>query len=189
MKTSTSISFLQFIEEKTEIQDFEKWIYESESLEEELPEETYTELISLDFNDKSIRNYVSEIITPRLDFGKAHKQILIALINDIIQKRIDPIDGLGELHYEWLDSKGYNFLSRNLIISNFGEQGKSILSRTDYKDELSIEEKWQIIELEDHSFIEELKNIKKELEDGKIELTGKFREVRFNGRKFEYKEN
>lgn len=189
MKTSTSISFLDFLEKKTEIQVFEKWIYESESLEEELPTETYTELISLDFNDKSIRNTVTELIYPLLDLGNAHKQQLVELISEILNKTLDPIEGISKLHYDWLDGKGYLFLCKNITIANFGEQGKSILSRNDYKDELSIEEKWQIIKLEDPSFIDEVKNIKKELEEGKIKLTGKFKDIRFYGRKFEYEEN
>ena len=189
MKTSTSISFLDFIEKRTEIKEFENWIYETQSLEEELPAEIYTELISLDYKDMSIRNTITELVSPLLDFGNAHKQQLIELISEILNKTIDPIDGISKLHYDWLDGKGYLFLCKNITIANFGEQGKSILSRTDYKDELSLEEKWRIIELDDPSFIEEVRNIKKELEEGKIKLTGKFKDVRFYGRKFEYEEN
>ncbi|UXX77889.1 hypothetical protein N7E81_10970 [Reichenbachiella carrageenanivorans] len=188
MKTSTSILFLRFIEKKTKIQDFEKWIYESESLEEELPDETYTELISLDFNDKSIRKIVTELVFPLLDVGNAHKQQLIELISEILDKKIDPIAGISELHYNWLDEKGYLFLSNNTTIANFGEQGKSIVSRTDFSNELTIDEKWKLVKSDDTSFIDYLVKTKTKLEDGRIRLTGNFKEVKFYGLQFEYEE-
>ncbi len=188
MKTSTSISFLDFIEKKTDIQEFENWVYENQSLEEELPMEVYTELISTDFQDKSIRNFVTELVFPLLDLANAHKQQLIELISEILNKTIDPIEGISKLHYDWLDRKGYFFLSQNITIANFGEQGKSIISNTNFHIELSNNEKWKLIKSNDSNFIDELTSIKTKLEDSRIRLTGTFKETKFYGRQFEYEE-
>lgn len=185
MKIETAKILSEFICDKLQSCEFEQWVYSNSELEFELNEEIYSELISLNFNNKSIRITVKNLVEPFINYGILHKNLVIELIEKMTTKSIDPIKGIAEL-YSWAN-KGYHFVGSIELIGNYGEQGKSIIYSID--EIMTIESKWnKIIEVEPN-FMGDLLSLRDKLKYGKIILTGEKEVIQFYGEQFKYEEN
>ncbi len=78
------IQFFKVYNNEISIADFEKWLYATKELEQLLNNETYIDLISLNFKNRYVKHEMGKIIDTFLDFGKFEeiklKKILHALI-------------------------------------------------------------------------------------------------------------
>ena len=174
-----------FLNGKIENSDFEEWIYSEKSLEDILGNELYIELISLDFKDKSIKNHISNLVESKINYGNLHKQEIIELIDNTLEKQI-PLMKIISSFYDWA-TKGYLFLGRIDVIGNFGEQGKSIVHIID--DSMTEGEKWgKLLEVEP-DFLSYIKEIKANLMNGKVVLTGEKENFDFIGTQYKFIEN
>lgn len=185
MQIETAKIFTSFFENRTSsVSEFEQWVYSNSDLEKDLGTDIYTDLISLNYNDKSIRVYVKKLIDPVVDYANLHKNEILKLVQELMSKSIAPLSGIREL-YSWTD-KGYRFLGYIDAVGNFGEQGKSIVHWLD--DNMEKEHQWTKM-LERHStFINELVLLKEKIENNQIILTGEKTVVKYYGEQFKYVE-
>jgi len=169
MSTDTTEIFLDYLDSKISSIDFERYLYSTQTLESELGEEIYLELISINYKQRDSRSAVSNLISPFLNYGEIHKSMIINTIDNILSKKVNILDGISELNgWPW---KGYTFLGEIEIIASIGEAGKSvihIIDDTDTEDEIR-----KKIERYEPGLIPFLENIKTRLSDGTIVLTGK----------------
>ena len=186
MRIETAKILTAFIGNRSSlISDFEQWIYSNSSLEEELGSEIYTDLITLNFKDTSIRDRVKELVDPIIDYADLHKNEILTIVEGLIFQIIKPLKGIRQLYS--LAEKGYIFLGEIDVIGNFGEQGKSIMHLIDNK--MNNELQWDILLKNEPNFINDLTQLKVKLETNRIALTGKKEVVKYCGEQFKYEEN
>ena len=102
--------FYEALKHKISIRDFEQWVYETKELELELPEDTYTDLISLNFKDKYAHNELEKIVEPFFDNGKFESKRISTYLQSIINRDEDCAESI-EMTYD-LYCSGYIFLQR-----------------------------------------------------------------------------
>ena len=186
MKIETAKILITFIENRSSsISDFENWVYSNSSLENELGSDVFAELISLNFNDASIRVKVKELVGPILDYADLHKNEILTVIEKLISKSVEPLNGIKKLYA--LAEKGYVFLGSIDVIGNFGEQGKSIIHSID--KEIDKESQWNKMLVIEPNFMNELTQLKEKIKTNKIVLTGKKEVLKYYGEQFKYIEN
>jgi hypothetical protein len=100
--------YLDLMGEKISIKEFENWVYESNWLENELTEDEYTELVSLNYRTPSSIYEVGKILRERFDEGKFESVKMIDLLNSIIER--DGKEGESLTRMYDLYCKGYYFL-------------------------------------------------------------------------------
>ncbi|GAA5022096.1 hypothetical protein GCM10011506_01590 [Marivirga lumbricoides] len=171
-----------YVSKKLTSDEFEEWVYSCQELESELGEELYTELISLDFRDKSNRIEVEKIVENKIDYSELHKNELTQLIRKVCSKEL-PFKESIRLLYNWMDS-GYLFLSKIDTLGNFNEQGKSIIHSIE--NTMTNEQMWKILIDIEPNFFNELERIKTKIEDGNILITGEFEHSEYYGKQFKY---
>lgn len=104
------LKFYEALKHKISIQDFEQWVYRTKELELELPEDTYTDLISLNYNDKYAHNELEKIVAPFVDNGKFEIKRISKYLKSIIERDEECAESI-EMTYD-LYCNGYAFLSR-----------------------------------------------------------------------------
>lgn len=99
MKKETAKILTTFFENRnSSISDFENWVYSNSSLEDDLGSGVFTDLISLNFNDLSIRVKVKELVDPIIDYADLHKNEILTVIEELISKSIEPLNGIKKLY-------------------------------------------------------------------------------------------
>jgi len=106
----TELKFYEVLKHKISIQDFEQWVYETKELESELPEDTYTDLISLNYRDKYAYNELGKIVEPFIDNGKFEIKRISKYLKSIINRDEKCAESI-EMTYD-LYCSGYAFLRR-----------------------------------------------------------------------------
>lgn len=106
----TELKFYEVLKHKISIQEFERWVYKTQELEIELPEDTYTELISLNYKDKFAQNELERIVKPFIDNGKFEIKRISKYLKSIIDKDEKCAESI-EMTYD-LYCSGYDFLRR-----------------------------------------------------------------------------
>jgi hypothetical protein len=104
------LRFYEVLKHKINIQDFEEWVYATKELELELPENTYTDLISLNYKGKYAHNELEKIIEPFVDNGKFEIKRISKYLKSIIKRDENCAESI-ETTYE-LYCSGYTFLRR-----------------------------------------------------------------------------
>lgn len=185
MKLETAEILSRFVDkENSSVPGFEQWVYSNPGLESDLGPGVYSELIALDFSDKSIRVNVKRIVDPILAYADLHKLQLLSLIDGLVSKSIAPLKGIRDLNV-WAN-KGYLFLGSIELVGNFGEQGKSIVHLID--ESMNDNTQWNKTIEADPNFLDELASIKDKIESGRIVLTGEKEELKYYGEQFKYEE-
>jgi hypothetical protein len=109
------IQFFKVYNDEISVADFEKWLYKQKELEALLDNETYIELISLNFKDRHIKHEMSKVIDPRLDFGKFEDRKLKKILNDLLNRTVDFTKSLIDTYdlycsgYKFLDNLGLRY--------------------------------------------------------------------------------
>ena len=173
-----------YLDGKIKNSDFETWVYSDKSLESFLGADIYNELISLTFEDKSIKIKVQELVDSKIDYQHLHKQEIIELIDNTISRKL-PLQKSLTSFYDWAMS-GYYFLGRINVIGNFGEQGKSIVHIID--DSMTENEQLAKLLKEEPDFLTDIKLIKTKLMTGEITLTGEKEANKYLGTQFKFRE-
>ena len=106
----TEQKFYEVLKHKISIQDFEQWVYGTKELESELPEDTYTDLISLNYKDKYVYNELEKIVEPFIDNGKFEIKRISKYLESIIYRDEKCAESI-EMTYD-LYCSGYAFLRR-----------------------------------------------------------------------------
>jgi len=104
------LKFYEVLKHKISIQEFEQWVYKTKELESELPESTYTDLISLNYSNKYAHNELGKIIEPFIDNSKFEIKRISKYLESIIDKDEKCAESI-EMTYE-LYCSGYAFLRR-----------------------------------------------------------------------------
>ncbi len=110
LSEQTERKFYEVLNREISIQDFEQWVFKTKALESELPEETYTELISLNFKDKFAQIQLDKIVRPFVDNGKFEIRRISKYLESIIDKDEKCAESI-EMTYD-LYCSGYDFLRR-----------------------------------------------------------------------------
>lgn len=100
--------YLDLMEGKISLKEFERWVYSSKWLEIELSENEYTDLISLNYNTPSSKYEIRKILKERFDEGKFEAIKIIHLLDSIIDR--DGNEGASLMRMYDLYCKGYYFL-------------------------------------------------------------------------------
>jgi hypothetical protein len=100
--------YFNLIENKISVKEFENWVYHSKWLEEELEEEEYIDLISLNYGAPSSKYEIGKILKDRYDKGKFEAVKMIELLNSIIERDNKEGESLKRMYD--LYCEGYNFL-------------------------------------------------------------------------------
>ena len=79
------LKFYEVLKHKISIQDFEQWVYRTKELELKLPEDTYTDLISLNYKGKYAHNELEKIVEPFVDNGKFEIKRISKYLKSIIE--------------------------------------------------------------------------------------------------------
>lgn len=102
------IQFFKVYNDEISIADFENWLYSKKDLEKLfLNNDTYIDLISLNFNDRHVKHEMGKIIDSFLDFGKFEERKLRKILTDLINRTDDFAKSLIDT-YDFYCS-GYNF--------------------------------------------------------------------------------
>ena len=104
------LKFYEVLKHKISIQDFEQWVYATKELELELPEDTYIDLISLNYKDNYVHNELEKIIEPFVDNGKFEIKRISKYLKSIIERDKECAESI-EMTYD-LYCNGYAFLRR-----------------------------------------------------------------------------
>ena len=78
--------YLHLMEDKISVKEFENWVYNSEWLEDELTEDEYTDLISLNYNISNAKYEIGKIFKERFSEGKFETVKMLNLLNSIIDR-------------------------------------------------------------------------------------------------------
>jgi len=104
------LKFYQVLKHKIKIEDFEQWVYGTKKLEDELPEEVYIDLISLNYKAKYAHAELEKVIGPFVQNGKFEIKRITRFLKSIIARDEDCAEAI-EMTYD-LYCSGYNFLRR-----------------------------------------------------------------------------
>jgi hypothetical protein len=102
--------FYEVLKHKMSIQIFEHWVYGTKELESELPEDIYTDLISLNFKGKYAHNELEKIIGSFVHNGKFEIKRITKYLKSIINRDENCAESI-EMTYD-LYCSGYAFLRR-----------------------------------------------------------------------------
>ncbi len=83
------IQFFKVYNNEISIIDFETWLYSKKELEQLLDNDTYIDLITLNFRNKYIKHEIGKIIDSFLDFGKFEERKLRKVLIDLIERTDD----------------------------------------------------------------------------------------------------
>ncbi len=100
--------YFDLLEGVTTISEFEKWVYESNWVENELTADEYTDLISLNYKTASSKYEIGKILNQKIDKGKFETLKIIKLLNSIIDR--DGKEGESLIKMYDLYCGGYYFL-------------------------------------------------------------------------------
>lgn len=135
--------YLNLMEGKISIKEFEHWVYSSKWLEDKLNENEYFDLISLNYNTPNAKYEIRKILKERFDEGKFETIKVIYLLNSIIDR--DGNEGEALIQIYNLYCTGYYFLENigleiGLLIEvpiNYG---------VDYFNELTESQKKELVD-------------------------------------------
>ena len=100
--------FFNLLDDKISISDFEKWVYKSEWLENELEADEYVDLISLNYGTSSAKYEIGKILKGRISQGNYETVKMIELLNSIIERDGKEGKSLSAMYDFYC--KGYYFL-------------------------------------------------------------------------------
>lgn len=101
-------TFYGFLIGKIPIQDFEKWVYDSSDLENELDEISYYDFISFGFKKSGATYELEQLIKKHIDISKYETWKLKGLLFNALERKNNYYDSIQQI-YE-LYSNGYDFL-------------------------------------------------------------------------------
>ena len=183
LSIESSLTFDEYLRDKRTVNDLEKWIYSNGQLENELPADIYSDLISLNYSDKDVKNKITQTIETHIDYSSVHKKRIIDLVDLLLNKEGDVERLLYEIYS--LAELGYHFIGRIDTIGNLGEQGKSILHII---SKLTEQEKWDKLLLIEPAFLNDIREMKSKLLNGDIEITGQYDTGSYGQRYFGFTE-
>jgi hypothetical protein len=183
LSIESSLTFDEYLQDKRTVSDLEKWIYSNGQLEIELPGDIYSDLISLNYSDKDIKNKITQTIESSIDYSSVHKKRIIDLIDLLLNRKGNVEKLLHEIYS--LAGLGYHFLGRIDVIGNLGEQGKSIIHII---SKLTEQEKWDKLFSIEPTFLNDIREMKNKLLNGDIEITGQFETGLYGQRYFIFTE-
>lgn len=161
--------YLDLMGEKITIKEFENWVYESNWLENELTEDEYTDLISLNYGTPGSIYEVGKILRERFDEGKFESVRMIELLNSIIERNGKESESLTRMYD--LYCKGYYFLEDlGLGIGLFVEVPRKY--GVEYYHELNERQKKEIVDSVYPSAKELATELKIWILNGDLKLTG-----------------
>ncbi len=109
------IQFFKVYINEISVADFEKWLYSKKELEQFLDNDTYFDLISLNYKDRHAKYEMGKIIDPFLDFGKFEERKLRKILTDLIDRTDDFAKSLVDtyelycLGYLFFDNLGFGY--------------------------------------------------------------------------------
>lgn len=109
------IQFFKVYNNEISVADFEKWLYSKKELEQLLDNDTYIDLISLNYKDRHAMHEMGKIIDPFLDFGKFEERKLKKILTDLIDRTDDFVKSLIDtyelycLGYGFFDNLGFGY--------------------------------------------------------------------------------
>lgn len=153
MIESSKIEFYKFLNRELTLSDFEEFVYSENSLEQELDNDFYLELIGFNFKDKNAREQLEDLIFDRfLTEAEFETWRLQRLLNKFIETEVDidkkldnfysmycsTYDRQGEFvnGYRFLGHLGLNYfhwMDEGYLKTNYGSRWKEELEKT-YED-------------------------------------------------------
>jgi len=101
-------NYLDLMNEKISVKEFENWVYSLNWLENELTEDEYTDLISLNYRNSGSKYEVGLILKDRLNEAKFETVKIVELLTSIIERNGKEGEALEKMYNLYCD--GYYFL-------------------------------------------------------------------------------
>lgn len=101
-------NYLNLMEGKTTIKEFEHWVYQADWLERALSEFEYADLISLNYNMPGAKQEIGRILKAHLDPGKFETVKMLRQLEAIIDRDGNEGEALCAMYH--LYCQGYSFL-------------------------------------------------------------------------------
>jgi hypothetical protein len=152
---TNKIEFYKFLNGEKSIEDLENFIYSQLDLEQQLGNETYLNLIELNFKDKYDKVKLSDLITNKIiEEGQFETWKLRRILNDFLNEpektdiNLDKIyhlycgvyqeNGQRKYEFKFLGNLGLNYLywtDKSYLKTNYGENWKAEYEKCSYKFE------------------------------------------------------
>lgn len=139
------IKFFKFLYGEESVNTFEQWVYETDDLENQLTNDDYLNLISLDFSEQNSQYEAGKILEQYIEAGDYETWKLRRLLTTVLEQAQNLPEVLSQFYT--LYCKGYDFLDG--IGLGCGLSIRVPLNSLDYSadcwEDLSHEEKHQLL--------------------------------------------
>lgn len=108
-KRTIQKQFYQLYTKKLSLKEFEKWVYQTQEIEQVYGEDFYFTLIDIPYNDKFAREEVERLIIPKIPMSEFEQIRIMELLNALINESKDIVKVMGQLYHDY--GRGYYFLS------------------------------------------------------------------------------
>ncbi len=101
--------FFRVLNKEISIQDFEKWVYETEELEQVLSSDNYLDLIAFNYYQNRVFDALYNLLIELINFPKFETYRIIYLLDLVIEKNDLWKKAVNTLYHEYINS--YYFLN------------------------------------------------------------------------------
>ena len=126
LSPESELFLFRFLNGSIPIEQFENWIYQTDSLEKEIPRQTYLALMDIRYGERDTEYEVRKTLLNCIDMGRFEEWKIRGILGSIIEKdsfAAESIDKCYDLY-----CSGYNFLE--IIALAFGLQLRTISYET-----------------------------------------------------------
>ena len=165
-----ALKFYEALNHKIDLTVFEQWVYHTKELETELSEETYLELVSLNYKSKHILSDLEKVIGAYIDNVTFDTKRIIEILHSIVNRDENCSQSI-EVTYH-LYCSGYTFLRR--LGLTYGLMLKCLTLEREQRSwqDLSVQEQNSILDQFFPEIIFDAQNVVTWLQEGKIIIKG-----------------
>ena len=156
------------------MEEFEKWLYNSDEVEEHLESAFYMDLLSINYKSKYALNELENLIYSQIPFGEFEKMRVEASLEGIVSRNSDLAEVLSEMYDDYCN--GYTFLrylGLSFILNGIDEV--PLIKDEQNWNEQAFKDKRQILEKIYEDMENEAIRILTFIKNGKILITDRYK--------------
>ncbi len=167
--TDIQRQFYNVYKEKISISEFEKWLYNTDDIENIYGYDFYFLLLDLDYREKYIKNKLETLIRMEIPFGQFEQQRMMSLLENIIANEGDLVELLEQLYDDYCN--GYSFLRFLGLTYITGIDTFPKLNQIDQWDKHEFERKREMLNSSKDKIIKEAKRLLAFFKNGELKIT------------------
>jgi len=169
--------FLEIIINRDILYEFEIWVYNNEKLKHFLSEDTYYDLISLNYKSTNAYNDLVTLLKKLVPERDIIKRVFLKNFDNVINRKNDYSSSI--LYFYDSYCLGYSFMGDLAFSYGMCLDSPSTLCGVDSYEELSINQKNKIVDLFYPGIIKEVEQMKKWIQNEVIKFEGDINEHGF----------